>query len=113
MSGQLHAPLPIKSEAGYVWQDRSEIGDREVLPSPGIERPSSSQEPLSPIQLYNRECGCTHLTNIRNKSQNVGRSSATMNQQWTDRQYIQVSVAGCRLGNRRGEQPGVGTGVLL
>jgi len=25
-----------------------------------------------------------------------------MNQQWTDIQYIQVSEAGCRLGNRRG-----------
>ena len=36
------------------------------------------------------------------KSRNAGRSSTTMNQQWTDRQHIQVSKAGCRLGNRRG-----------
>lgn len=78
---------------------RTSLTKRTVLPSPGIERASSSQEP---VFLYNRECGCIHFTNMRNKPRYVSRSSATMNQQWTDRQYIQVSDAGCRLGKRRG-----------
>lgn len=94
-----------------MWQDRPEISDTQRFCH---HRESNARLPAkSQSLLHNREWGCTHLTNMRNKSRNVGRSSATMNQQWTDRQYIQVSEAGCRLGNRRGEQPGVGTGVLL
>lgn len=61
---------------------------------------------------HHREFGCTHFTYMRHKPLHVGRSFATTSQQWTDRHYIQVSDAGCRLG-KEGEQPGVGTGVLL
>lgn len=86
------------------WQTGRSYHHRES----NARRPAKNQ-----ALLHNRVCGCTHVTNMKNKSRYVGRSSATMNRQWTDRQYIQVSEAGCRLGNRRGNNLVWGTGVLL